>query len=847
MLMSILINKEITIKKGQEYKVCIVKMDHEENFFHDAYLKAKNCVEEIIAMNAEEKSKADSNAKISQKANSIHNIIAFCGERGQGKTSAMLSFSGILSQDPSQGKNKYYIMDVIDPTNLEKNDNILMLILSCIFRDFKKEWKDKNDNGTNQRNTILGYFQKAYHHISIIKSSESINARDTFDFDDVMNTLDKYGDSTELCDVFKDLIREFLKFSGYPEDSYFVVQIDDTDLNIDRAYEIIEDIRKYLSIPNVIILMATKFEQLSKIIEQSYMKNFKVMHDFDEDEIKKTEIASMASKYLEKLIPETRRIYLPDFSMGDLSSELPHIIYEDEKGDPILGSGNIQKQLIELIDRKIGISFDIDNLNGTLHPIIPGTMRELVNFLAFFSNMEDVKEGKGKDHKFKIFDCDNNIELIKTLYKNLNAFYNYFKTNWIENHLDSDDIDRIKRIIRANIKTTHMQTLLEIQSKVNSLDKFIQNIKINDAEKNIESDSLINRITNIINEQSESNSYSYSLGNIMDALYVLDSSVKSYDVMNFTFAVKTIYTIKMMLLVINALLAQKRESNMKDTSILYFVGTDYIGQYCVSKFFPSAVGTRICRGRFSIRIKIFEDQLKANNAQYTNIDDVLENTYLKYFAVCGYGDSDFDYAPKISQNNMPFSTLFCNVSYYFIYHIREMNKMGSNAIFDFLNFEKIFNIVSNQIKDKDPIKGKATLINMYKGFFDRFKDYGFKIDITKEIDNDRIYMDVLDKCIIQPRINKSEIEEENHKPISNFYRKNPIDSKWILIKNYIIDKIPRSRLSDQIKIIITNTVEKELSEYEKDKEYSDNSNLTDDEKTELRQELNQAIKDATSK
>ena len=36
--MSMLVDKNITIQKGQEYKVCIVEMDNKENFFHDAYL-----------------------------------------------------------------------------------------------------------------------------------------------------------------------------------------------------------------------------------------------------------------------------------------------------------------------------------------------------------------------------------------------------------------------------------------------------------------------------------------------------------------------------------------------------------------------------------------------------------------------------------------------------------------------------------------------------------------------------------------------------------------------------------------------------------------------------------------
>lgn len=108
--MSNIINKIISIKKGEEYKVCEISMAEESNFFHDVYLKAKRCLDEIQSINAEIAHSSDPNMK-----KSINNIIAFCGERGQGKTSAMLSFSEILSDSDSK---KYYIMDAIDPTNL---------------------------------------------------------------------------------------------------------------------------------------------------------------------------------------------------------------------------------------------------------------------------------------------------------------------------------------------------------------------------------------------------------------------------------------------------------------------------------------------------------------------------------------------------------------------------------------------------------------------------------------------------------------------------------------------------------------------------------------------------------
>lgn len=841
--MSNIVNKTISVKKGEEYKVCKVSMAEEDNFFYDVYLKAKRCVDEIQSINAEIAHSSDPNMI---KPN---NIIAFCGERGQGKTSAMLSFSEILSTAHPQ---KYRIMNVIDPTNLEKNDNILMLILSCIFREFKEAWKETSNNEQRSResrkNNILDLFQKAYHHISTIKASGKSD--NTADFDDVMNLLDKYGDSTNLCNVFSDLIREFLEFSGYDKDSFFVIQIDDTDLNVERAYEIIEDIRKYLSIPNVIVLMATKFEQLSKIIEQNYINNFKVL--YEKNEINNYEVSSMASKYLEKLIPETRRIYLPSLNMGDLSAEMPQINYTDKNDLPIIDVGNIQEQLIKLIDRKIGISFDISNLNGIIHPIIPRTMRELVNFLALLSNMEDVKDCKNK--MFKIFNKSNNFKLIEIMYNNINTFYDYFKANWIESHFDNDDINRLNRIIDAKINTTHMQTLLEIQDKVMQLDNSIKNIEIKytDIFGIIRSDYLIERINAIISDQTESNPFTYSLGNIMDALIALNKSIKSNDMINFTFAIKTIYTMKMMLFAINDLIIANNNKNKdnqfrwSNASVGYFIGTDFIGKYCVSELFPYTAFSRICRGRFNISIDDYEDQLNKRGVESSKLDEIVDKTYLKYFVFLGYLNSDFDYTQTLSQNNAPFTTLYFNISYYFIYLIKEASIRQSNLIFQLLNFENIFNIITDQLKRKDTIKGKADLANFLKGFFEKFKQYGFNfyIDILKEIDDNTVYLEAFDSYF---RL-QAEKQSMESKKIENFFTRNPQRPEWSSIRKYFEKSLKDSeKLSEDDKPIIINLISDELSKYQKEKALTEESVLAGNEKTDLRKRLNQIIETVTSK
>lgn len=79
-----------------------------------------------------------------------HNIIAFSGSRGQGKTSAMLSFSKALENsfpskealwlDSPLSKCRFTVLPPIDPTVLEQDQSILAVILSRMYRQAEKEW-----------------------------------------------------------------------------------------------------------------------------------------------------------------------------------------------------------------------------------------------------------------------------------------------------------------------------------------------------------------------------------------------------------------------------------------------------------------------------------------------------------------------------------------------------------------------------------------------------------------------------------------------------------------------------------------------------------------------------------
>ena len=72
------------IFKGKEFKVCVTDRISESDLFFEEYKKAARMLDEII----EYDEKKDYDEEIEYE----NNIIAICGERGEGKSSVMLTF-----------------------------------------------------------------------------------------------------------------------------------------------------------------------------------------------------------------------------------------------------------------------------------------------------------------------------------------------------------------------------------------------------------------------------------------------------------------------------------------------------------------------------------------------------------------------------------------------------------------------------------------------------------------------------------------------------------------------------------------------------------------------------------
>ena len=250
------------------------------------------------------------------------------------------------------------------------------------------------------------------------------------------------SDSANIKSTFSNMVNKFLDLVCSKKNHFLVIQIDDTDLNVSKAYEIVEDIRKYFMIPNVIILMAVNSKLLINAIEQSFQKNFQLLMDKGVVDTENTH--TMALKYINKLLPGSRRINLPEISQK--SSPLDDTIelrYTDEQSSSYNKaqnelSGDIQDTVLRLIYEKTGII--LIKKKETLHPIISKNTRALANFLSILNDMPNLALHENEDFNM-MFDLNNseekeaNKKRIIMRIANLDKFEEYFINTWVEENI----------------------------------------------------------------------------------------------------------------------------------------------------------------------------------------------------------------------------------------------------------------------------------------------------------------------------------------------------------------------------------------------------------------------------
>lgn len=371
----------------------------------------------------------------------------------------------------------------------------------------------------NEARKLLKSFQ------AIKRDMLYVDKNTRFERDEELEELSLLAAGVDLRTGIQKLIADYL---SYFNSDVLLISIDDIDLNVKLAYEMVEQIRKYLILPNVMILMAVKIDQLSMVIQENLSKQFDQALKHDTRILTGNDISEMAERYINKLIPIESRIYIPspDVFFGN------SLVIKDRE-NVVFEADTVRDAIPSLIFTKCRYLFY--NTRGTTSPIVPRNLRDLRLLLQMLIKMKDYSEVKP-------------INMTEAL-GNKQQFKRYFFSTW----LDSLEVD----VRSVAIKLINETEPTLFNKKVIDL---IRNMYADATSKELKShkmyfdiDSAMAKDANEIKVEDnfrnilEPKNLAYNIS-IGDVFYVLDRLLRmetSASVHRLIFFIKALYSIKL--------------------------------------------------------------------------------------------------------------------------------------------------------------------------------------------------------------------------------------------------------------------------------------------------------------
>ena len=554
----------LTYRKERSQEICVETIENigkDVNlYFNREYDEAIKLVKEIILLQGIKEDEEDrgTNVDRSYKQNNkrdvakygCNNRILFAGQRGCGKTSVMRSLAEYLSKhkitinydgDKDDVKVRCCCLPMVDPSHFDNNNNILLTVITSMFsvaKGYMKAVGDQND--TADREDLLRQFE------TVFKSLDSIRSEIT---SYTLESLNRKSDAEDLRKKMNDLVSKYLKYIVGDKESRLVLLIDDIDMSVSYAPEMLEQLRKYLELDNLIILMSANLGQLSNEMREKYSSAFQNTLK-DSNQALSIDVEDLATKYLLKLFPTSRRVNVERHASQLLKTKLKIMgdSQNDSKEDKPIVEEDFQKVILSLIWSKTRLLFIPKDPENTLHPIIPTNLRDLAQFLDMLTALEKVEPGE--KNLFKDFDEYDRCN------KNLQVFKRYVMNTWIPNRLAVEeelvfkniptDITEINKHLINSINvigTKHKTRLMSREVSLDMIERNAENVNIDRDIYTMVSPNdpkfvKANKISDIFNQPSN-----YSYGDLLLMIDKYETYFESEEDRRFTDAIKIYYSI----------------------------------------------------------------------------------------------------------------------------------------------------------------------------------------------------------------------------------------------------------------------------------------------------------------
>lgn len=494
-----------------------------KSIFYKQYCAALSGIAELVNY---QKSSSENNVRL------LHNnIFVFTGDRGSGKTSCMSTVKELLCSYEMRNENFYAefddinselrntlhtttfrFFDTIDPTYFDCHHNILDLFIGSLFKNFQiHEKKDRDGFCKNRKNKdkLLILFEETKRNLSILNKTLELS-----EYDD-LEQLSDLAASISFKQSLKKLVMCYIEYI-YSSSTQLVLCIDDIDLNISEGYEMIEQVRKYMNIKGLVILMAMKIDQLENVIRIKYAKDFEPLRKQESrdtaqqrfDEI----INEMVERYITKLFPINQRIQLP--TVASIMNQSIGIFQYDKEGKPqrIDTLKTLKDGILRLIYKKIRML--AYNSRSHTNYIIPHNLRELLNLIHVLYNMKDAS-----NHTMAI--------------PNLLRFKDYFYGVWCANNLDGKGLVFMRNLQNVYLAPSVNQMVIRMLEE-----RFSILARLKTATGKV--DNNIRELISILD--AENIMYNISLGDVLACLDWLDKVCTKEKDLKLIFAIKIFYS-----------------------------------------------------------------------------------------------------------------------------------------------------------------------------------------------------------------------------------------------------------------------------------------------------------------
>lgn len=391
-------HNEIVLRLDREDRAMVFD-DPNERLQRDAYAKAFKQLQSGKKL-AKEIDQSRNNKKSSyllpnKSLDRYHNTIFIDGARGTGKTAFMLNLERAYEDFLGQQDNGLYFCQPIDPTLLNFKEDFINVVIGQLHSEIEAFVQQSHGDMPND------YIESLERVVEALESEHT--AKNSYGVDRML----AFKGSLELE---RQLYEYFAQAKDLLECTAIVLLIDDVDMSLEVAFNVLEVIRKYLACPFILSVVSGDKSLYQTIITRKFVRKLAI----NTQNPKASEIDNsreLAERYLQKIFPQDREIKL--LLITELEKTSPIFIRHNHENIPL---ARLQSRLRDIIFA------GATHVDKPWTDFTPRTARDLSQLSAFLNLLPE--EMLNKLFSLKIQEKSalyRNIELLNELVKYFSA------------------------------------------------------------------------------------------------------------------------------------------------------------------------------------------------------------------------------------------------------------------------------------------------------------------------------------------------------------------------------------------------------------------------------------------